>query len=104
MDRGGSGMRYYIKYTEDGKVHAVGTGLGGTEITQEEYEVQRAIILQKNELTDKLYRGEIALEDVPEEWREEIKSTVEELIATQGEYQADEIEEALEILRGDVSE
>lgn len=97
-------MRYYIEYTQNGTVQAVGIGQGGTEITQAEYKAQLAIILQKNELTDKLYRSEIALEDVQEEWREEIKAAVEELIATQGEYQADEIEEALEILRGDVSE
>lgn len=96
-------MRYYIEYAEDGKVQAVGIGPGGTEITKAEYEAQLAVILQKNDLTDKLYRGEITQEDVPEEWRDDIKATVEELIATQGEYQGSDIDEALAILSGEVS-
>lgn len=97
-------MRYYIEYAEDGKVYAVGIGPGGTEITKEEYETQLAIILQKNELTDKLYRGEITQADVPEDWRAEITANVEKIIEAQGAYQGDEVDHALAILRGDVSE
>lgn len=97
-------MRYYVEFTEDGKVHAVGIGPGGTEITQAEYEAQLADILQKNELTDKLYRGEITQADVPEGWRAEIAAAVEHIIEEQGAYQGDEVDHALAILRGDVSE
>lgn len=97
-------MRYYIEYTEDGRVQAVGIGPGGTEITQAEYEAQLADILQKNDLTDKLYRGEITQADVPEGWRAEIAAAVEKIIEKQGAYQGDEIDHALAILRGDVKE
>lgn len=97
-------MRYYIEYMEDGRVQAVGIGPGGTEITKEEYEAQLADILQKNELTDKLYRGEITQADVPEDWRAEIAAAVEKIIEEQGAYQGDEIDHALAILRGDMSE
>ncbi len=103
MDCGGSEMRYYIKFAEDGKVYAVGIGPGGTEITQEEYEAQLTIILQKNELTDKLYRGEITQADVPEDWRAEIVAVVEKIIEEQGAYQGDEVDHALAILSGEVS-
>lgn len=96
-------MRYYIEYAEDGTVQAVGIGPGGTEITQEEYEAQLAIILQKNELTDKLYRGEITQADVPEDWRAEIAAAVEKIIEEQGAYQGSDIDEALAILTGEVS-
>lgn len=96
-------MRYYIEYAEDGTVQAVGIGPGGTEITQEQYESQLAVIMQKNELTDKLYRGEITQADVPEDWRAEIVAAVEKIIEEQGAYQGSDIEEALAILRGEVS-
>ncbi len=97
-------MRYYIEYAEDGTVQAVGIGPGGTEITKEEYETQLAVILQKNDLTDKLYRGEITQADVPEDWRTEIVAAVEKIIEEQGAYQGDEVDHALAILRGEVSE
>lgn len=96
-------MRYFIEYADDGNVQAVGIGPGGTEITQEEYEAQLAIILQKNELTDKLYRGEITQADVPEDWRAEIAAAVEKIIEEQGAYQGSDIDEALAILSGEVS-
>ena len=97
-------MRYYIEYAEDGTVQAVGIGPGDTEITKEEYEKQLAVILQKNDLTDKLYRGEITQADVPEDWRTEIVAAVEKIIEEQGAYQGDEVDHALAILRGEVSE
>lgn len=97
-------MRYYIEYAQDGTVRAVGIGpAGGTEITQEEYETQLAVILQKNDLTGKLYRGEITQADVPEGWRAEIAAAVEKIIEEQGAYQGSDIDEALAILTGEVS-
>ena len=35
--RGDGDMRYYAQYTELGKLLAIGTGSGGTEITEAEY-------------------------------------------------------------------
>ena len=97
-------MRYYARYAENGTLEAIGIGAGGTEITQEQYETLLAKITEKNGLIDKLYRGEITQADVPEDWRAEIVATVEKIIEEQGAYQGDEIDHALAILRGDVSE
>lgn len=97
-------MRYYKKYNEDGQMICVGVGLDGMEITREQYETLLSEIEQKNELFAKLYRGEITQADVPEGWRAEIAAAVEQIIEEQGAYQGDEVDHALAILRGDVSE
>ena len=97
-------MRYYARYAENGTLEAIGIGAGGTEITQEQYETLLAKITEKNGLIDKLYRGEITQADVPEGWRAEIVAAVEKIIEEQGAYQGDEVDHALAILRGDVSE
>ena len=97
-------MRYYVEYAEDGTLKAIGIGPGGTETTREQYETLLGEIEQKNDLTGKLYRGEITQADVPEGWRAEIVAAVEKIIEEQGAYQGDEIDHALAILRGDVSE
>lgn len=75
-------MRYYAQYSEDGKMIAIGTGLGGTEITEAEYNTLLSEIKSKARLVDQLYSGEITIEDVPSEWREEIQRRVNERIAT----------------------
>ena len=41
---------------------------------------------------------------MPEDWRAEIVAAVEKIIEEQGAYQGDEVDHALAILRGDVSE
>lgn len=97
-------MRYYAEYADDGTLQAIGIGPGGTEITREQYETLLGEIERKNELIDKLYRGEITQIDVPEGWRAEIAAAVEKIIEEQGAYQGDEVDHALAILRGDVSE
>ena len=97
-------MRYYARYAENGTLEAIVIGAGGTEITQEQYETLLAKITEKNGLIDKLYRGEITQADVPEGWRAEIAAAVEHIIEEQGAYQGDEVDHALAILRGDVSE
>lgn len=97
-------MRYYVEYAKDGTLKAIGIGPGGTEITREQYETLLGEIEQKNDLTGKLYRGEITQADVPEGWRAEIAAAVEQIIEEQGAYQGDEVDHALAILRGDVSE
>lgn len=73
-------MRYY-KLIKNNKLIAIGTGLGGTEITKEEYENLLAEIHTKASLVNKLYSGEITIDDVPTEWQEEIQRRVDERIA-----------------------
>lgn len=71
-------MRYYAQYNESGKLLAIGTGLGGIEITEEEYNRLLMEIREKAALVDSLYNGEITIEEVPEQWREEIQRRVDE--------------------------
>ena len=84
-------MRYYAQYTESGTIIAIGTGYGGTEITESEYNALLSEIREKAALVDKLYSGEITLDDVPTDWQEEIQRRVDERIAAEGEA-ADEID------------
>ena len=95
-------MRYYAQYNESHTLIAIGTGLGGTEITEAEYNTLLAEIREKAALVDKLYSGEIALNDVPTEWQEEIQRRVDERIAAEGAAAEQDIsaEEALTIILG----
>ena len=95
-------MRYYAQYNDSGKLIAIGTGQGGTEITEAEYNDLLAEIREKAALVDKLYSGEITLADVPGAWREEIQRRVDERIAAEGSAEEQDIsaEEALDILLG----
>ena len=65
-------MRYYKMTDADGKLTAIGTGAGGTEITAEEYTVLAGEIAEKAKLVAALIAGEIAEADIREDWREEI--------------------------------
>ena len=98
-------MRFYSQYNDAGKLIAIGTGAGGTEITEAEYNALLAEIREKAALVDKLYRGEITIADVPEYWREEIQRRVEERIAAEGAAEEQDIpaEEALDIILGGAS-
>lgn len=95
-------MRYYAQYNESGHLLAIGTGPGGTEITEDEYNRLLAEIREKAALVNQLYNGEITLVDVPEAWQEEIQRRVNERIAAEGEAAQQEIsaEEALNIILG----
>lgn len=95
-------MRFYAQYNEENKLVAIGTGAGGVEITKDEYDRLLTEIIDKAELVDRLYMGEITIEDVPEAWQEEIQRRVEERIAQQGVVDQQEIsaEEALDIILG----
>lgn len=95
-------MRYYAKYNDVGTIFSIGTGPGGTEITESEYNSLLAEIREKAALVDKLYSGEITIADVPEAWREEIQRRVEERIAAEGAAEEQDIpaEEALDIILG----
>ena len=65
-------MRYYKMTDTDGKLTAIGTGVGGTEITAEEYTALSAEIAEKAALVSALAAGEITETDIREDWREEI--------------------------------
>ena len=78
-------MRYYAQYNDSGKLLAIGTGAGGTEITESEYNALLAEIREKAALVDKLYSGEITLDEVPTDWQEEIQRRVNERITADGE-------------------
>ena len=95
-------MRYYAQYEDTGKLLAIGTGYGGEEITEAEYNTLLAEIREKAALVDKLYSGEITIADVPEAWQEEIQRRVDERIAAEGSAAEQDIsaEEALDILLG----
>ena len=95
-------MRYYAQYNDSGKLTAIGTGPGGTEITEAEYNTLLSEIREKAALVDKLYSGEITIDDVPTEWQEEIKRRVDERIAADGAAAEQDIsaEEALDIILG----
>ena len=95
-------MRYYAQYNDSGKLIAIGTGLGGTEITESEYNTLLSEICEKAVLVDKLYNGEITIDAVPTAWQEEIQRRVDERIAAEGSAEEQDIsaEEALDILLG----
>lgn len=95
-------MRYYAQYNDSGNLIAIGTGPGGVEITETEYTRLLAEIREKSALVDKLYSGEIALSDVPTDWKEEIQRRVDERIAADGAAEEQDIpaEEALDIILG----
>ena len=95
-------MRYYAQYNDSGKLLAIGTGPGGVEITEAEYNALLFEIREKADLVNKLYNGEITIDAVPTEWQEEIQRRVDERIAAEGSAEEQDIsaEEALEILLG----
>lgn len=95
-------MRYYAQYNDTGKLIAIGTGNGGTEITESEYNALLSEIREKAALVDKLYSGEITIDAVPVDWQEEIQRRVDERIAAEGSAEEQDIsaDEALNILLG----
>lgn len=95
-------MRYYAQYNSENKLIAIGTGLGGTEITEAEYNALLSEIREKADLVNRLYSGEITIDEVPADWQEEIQRRVDERIAAEGSAEEQDIsaEEALDILLG----
>ena len=77
--------RYFAQYNDENRIVAIGTGAGGTEITEAEYNALLAEIREKAALVDKLYSGEITLDEVPADWQEEIQRRVNERITAEGE-------------------
>ena len=95
-------MRYYAQYNNTGKLVAIGTGYGGEEITEAEYNTLLSEIREKAALVDKLYSGEITIDAVPTEWQEEIQRRVDERIAAEGEAAEQDIsgDEFLSMMEG----
>lgn len=95
-------VRHFAQYDDYGQLIAIGTGYGGTEITEAEYNKLLAMIREKAALVDRVYNGEIGMDDVPAEWQEEIQRRVDERIAMQGTLEEQDIsaEEALDIIVG----
>ena len=80
-------MRYYKQLNPtSGTLLAIGTGPGGVEITEGEYNSLLTMIREKAALVDKLYKNEITIDDVPSEWREEIQRRVNERIEQEAEF------------------
>ena len=93
-------MRYYAQYNYSGKLIAIGTGAGGAEITEAEYNALLSEIREKAALVDKLYNGEITIDAVPVEWQEEIQRRVtERQEAEQVEPEETELEDAIAALK-----
>lgn len=84
-------MRFFAQYNASGILLVIGTGPGGTEITEAEYNALLSEIREKAALVDQLYTCAITIADVPEAWREEIQRRVDDRIAAEGEA-ADEID------------
>lgn len=95
-------MRYYAQYNDSGKFIAIGTGNGGVEITEAEYNALLTEIREKAALVEQLYNGEITIDEVPTEWQEEIQRRVNERIAAEGAAEEQDLsaEEALNIILG----
>ena len=95
-------MRYYAQYNANGKLTAIGTGPGGVEITEAEYNRLLSEIREKASLVNQLYNGEITIADVPADWQAEIQRRVDERIAAEAAAEAQDIpaEEALDIILG----
>ena len=94
--------RYYAQYNDSDILLAIGTGPGGVEITEAEYNALLSEIREKAGLANKLYNGEITIDAVPVDWQDEIQLRVDERIAAEGTAEEQDIsaEEALDILLG----
>jgi len=84
-------MRYYKRLDENDKLIIIGTGYGGIEITEEEYNTLLSEIRAKADLVDKLYSGAITIDDVPTGWQEEIQRRVNERIEQVGTLEQQDI-------------
>lgn len=85
-------MRYYKMTDADGNLTAIGTGSGGTEITEEEYAVLSAEIAAKAALVAALAAGEITETDIREDWREEVVRRAAAVSASTDAYTRESLE------------
>lgn len=73
---------------------------GENEITKEAYDALRAVIVEKQRWVNAVFSGEASLDDVPEEWREEISARVEQRREEEAQPEEISMDEALEIILG----
>lgn len=92
-------MRHY-KMLNDGYLVAIGTGAGGVEITEEEYNALLSEIREKAALANQMYKGEITIDAVPAEWQEEIQQRVNERLTEIDDDPDLTAEEAIDIILG----
>ena len=85
-------MRYYKMTDSEGNLTAIGTGVGGSEITAEEYTVLSEEIAEKAALVAALAAGEITETDIREDWREEIVRWAQALNAHDDTYTQEALE------------
>ena len=95
-------MARYAKYSKNCELLAIGENIGGTEITEAEYNALLAEICEKADFVNKLYSGETTIDAVPVDWQEEIQRRVNERIAAESTAEEQDIsaDEALNILLG----
>lgn len=72
----------------------------GVEITAEEYSAALEEIKAKAAIVNQLYKGEITIDAVPAEWREEIQRRVDERLTEIDDDPDLTAEEALDIILG----
>ena len=85
-------MRYFAQYNENNTLIVIGTGPGGEEITEAEYNTLLAEIRAKAQLVDDVYNGVKTLDDVPAEWRDEIQRRVTERQEAEAEAEPEQSE------------
>lgn len=96
-------MRYFKKLSSYGYIFALEkreTTTAGIEITEAEYNTLLLEIREKAALTNQLYNGEITIDVVPAEWREEIQQRVNERLTEIDDDPELTSEEALDIILG----
>lgn len=95
-------MRHYKQLDSSGKLVAIGTGPGNTEITESEYNALLREIREKVDYADKLYSGEITIDDVPEAWRADVQLEVNARVSAEEEASQQEIsgEELMSMIEG----
>lgn len=71
-------MRYFAMYNENNVLVSIGTGNGGTEITEAKYNELLSMIRKKAAFVNAFYNGEITISEVPADWQEEIQRRVDE--------------------------
>ena len=72
-----------------GYIDCLGAGdaLNGIEITEQEYNTLMDEITNKINYVEKIYSNQITINEVPEEWKEEVQFRVDEMFEMFGPYQ-----------------
>lgn len=102
-------MKYFALYNDNGNLISFGTTSAQNVvgvITADEYATLKATQTAKLEYAQQVFNGEITIDDVPEEYREAVAAMVEAMQnqPEEPEETMSDIDEALAILSGEVSE